>query len=248
MPAPLILAQSFKAAHQYATEELGLSVGHYRVVTTAGTIKAVRGVDIHLVPGWEKRPDRFTMRSALKWSRLNIVDVEKLRESRAAFDAAMPPAVEIHFVSNGGMLHALPDVSAGAEGVDTPEDVTCPTCVEILERDGLPKAGPSERDLEVAYRYNRLLDAVVDQNPEIGTLNGVPVIEHATEEEAQAANLVDQIVTLAGPAATTPTPSVISPEAEALAAAAPKKRRRTRCKDCGNLHFKEEPCPPSEDA
>lgn len=202
MASPLILARTFKDAHAYAQDELGLSIGFYRVVTSAGTIKAVRGVDIHLVPGWDKRPDRFTMKSALKWCRLNIIDVEKVRESQAAFDAMTPaPAADERY----------------------PLD---------------------DHTLEVAFRYNGIL-RTAEMDASVEGLLDLPTEEPQSglTEEGDRDN---EIEVIGRP--TAPVPTVIGPAAEDLANKAPKRRRRSKCKECGALHFKDEPCPESESA
>lgn len=71
---PYILARTMKEAHEFARGPLGLAHGKYRVVTSASTIKSVRGVDLHLVPGWQNRFDRFAMKGAIRWTRMNIID------------------------------------------------------------------------------------------------------------------------------------------------------------------------------
>lgn len=275
MALPLILARTFKQAHEFARDRLGLSHGHYRVVTAPGTIKAVRNTTLYLIPGWEKRPDRFSMIGAMKYTRNEIVDTADWDKEPA--EAPAP----VHFVGDGGMLHALADASE-AIGVDTPEDVTCDTCIKILNTDGLPT--------------------------QIGTINGTPVIEHESTESAQAATVAagtdffdnlagggvpdepiqftatcvdcgltphaedcleavlepegweppesltaEQVLRLAAGesgAEVAPmseqTPTVASEQAEALAAEKPKAKRRSRCKDCTQLHYKGEPCPDVE--
>jgi hypothetical protein len=40
--------------------------------------------------------------------------------------------------------------------------------------------------------------------------------------------------------------SLVPVEPQAEAPAAPKNRRRSRCKECGNLHYKTDPCTSSE--
>lgn len=77
--APYILARTLKDAHSFAREELGLAKGHYRVVTSPSSISGRRGADIYLVPGYEKRHDRFAMTGALRWTKMNKIDVAELR-------------------------------------------------------------------------------------------------------------------------------------------------------------------------
>lgn len=85
-PAPYILARTLAEAHAYANEDLGLKRGQYRVVTSSGTIKSLRGVDLYLVPGWERRHDRFAVRSALRWTRMTVIDVAEQKPAPDGLD------------------------------------------------------------------------------------------------------------------------------------------------------------------
>lgn len=200
MAAPLILARTFKDAHAYAQDVLGLSIGYYRVVNSPGTIKAVRGTEIHLVEGWDKRPDRFSMKSAMRYCRNRIVD---------------PSAQE-----------------------PTPAD---------------PRGDLTERQLEVAYRYNRLLDSAVTEAMQ--TQPGY----HGNFPESESTDFFDE------PEVAEEKPTCVDcgldihaddcPQYVALVAEGdtmqepaekPKARRRSKCKTCGNLHYKDETCPTSE--
>jgi hypothetical protein len=202
--APLILARTFKDAHRYAQDVLGLRIGYYRVVNDSGTIKAVRGTEIHLVPGWDKRPDRFKMKGAMRYCRNRIIDV-------AAQQAA-------------------------------PAD---------------PRGDLTERKLEVAYRYNRILSQAGGEH-QIVAQSASNTLE--TEEDRETpkldalmsetlmgeTNFFDEpYLNEEGSITTGPIPTVVSPEAEALAAKKPG-RRRSKCKTCGNLHYKDDPCPEAD--
>lgn len=191
MAAPLILARTFKDAHAYAQGKLGLTIGYYRVVNSPGTIKAVRGRDLHLVPGWDKRPDRFSMRSAIRYCRNTVIDVAALK--------------------------------AADETVDPRGDLT-------------------ERQLDVAYRYNALLSLPED-------IDEVAVTEEATAQVTQ-----DDEPRELGPhgnATTVSLEEALEMQDPAFAekpepTEPPKKRRRSKCSECGNLHYKTDPCPTSE--
>lgn len=74
---PLILARSFTEAHAFAADVLGLEKGRYRVITSPSSISGLRGCDLHLVPGYENRFDRFAMKGALKYTRLNVITHEE---------------------------------------------------------------------------------------------------------------------------------------------------------------------------
>ena len=69
--------------------------------------------------------------------------------------------------------------------------------------------------------------------------------EEATPEPAPVDEAEPEIVVAEDNRTPAPEPEA-APEPEPTAPA--KRRRRTRCATCGTLHFKEEACPPSEDA
>lgn len=177
--APYILGGSFAESHRFAQETLGLGRGLYRIVTSAASLKAVRGVDLYLVPGWEKRYDRFQIRSALRWTRMNVIDAADL-EPRAEEPAAPEP-----------------------------------------EPDGLQPAGTQPS------LWDTLLEGVEERNPRDAA--GV-----LTPEDIQALNDIEP--------EPDPEPQAEEPAAEAEPAKKPG-RRRSRCKTCGALHYKEDPCP-----
>lgn len=96
MAAPYILARTLKDAHEFAREELGLARGKYRVVTSPSTLSGRRGADIYLVPGYDRRYDRFAMRGALRYTRLNVIDVAKMRAEALedGTDGLNPPGTQ----------------------------------------------------------------------------------------------------------------------------------------------------------
>jgi hypothetical protein len=206
--APLILARTFKDAHAYARDVLGLSIGYYRVVNSPGTIKAVRGTEIHLVEGWDKRPDRFSMKTAMRYCRNRIVDT-----------TAQEPA---------------------------PVD---------------PRGDLTERQLEVAHRYNRLLD-LDPETPKLDALMAETTIFRSDEAVPDSLGIVGGLPEtdfFDEPEVAEEKPTCIDcgldihaddcPKYVALVAEGdthaekPKARRRSKCKACGSLHFKDEPCP-----
>lgn len=170
MAAPYVLARTLREAHAFARGQLGLRVGHYRIVNSASTIKSVRGADLYLVPGWENRYDRFAVKGAIRWTRMNVIDV-------AQQQAEEPPAVPDDLEPAGEQLIiATPDEVA--EFFDTSNG-------DNMVAEGGPANDPTT--------YND---------------DGVDIAEQAEEPAAK-----------------------------------PKNRRRSRCKNCGNLHYKEDPCP-----
>lgn len=93
MKQPYILARTMKEAHEYARETLGLAHGRYRIINSPSTIKSVRGVELYLVPGWKNRFDRFAMQGAIRWTRMEVIDVEAQAEEPAP-DGLNPPGVQ----------------------------------------------------------------------------------------------------------------------------------------------------------
>lgn len=75
--APYIVARNHKQAHVFAREELGLRPGRYRVVTSAGMITALRNVKLYLAPGWKKSPFAFALKTALRYTRMEVIDAEQ---------------------------------------------------------------------------------------------------------------------------------------------------------------------------
>ena len=87
---PYILARTIKEAHDYARGPLGLEHGTYRIVNSPSTLKAVRGAELYLVPGWQNRHDRFAMKGALRWTRMIVIDVAEQAEAPAEPDEDAP--------------------------------------------------------------------------------------------------------------------------------------------------------------
>lgn len=178
---PYILARTLKDAHDFAKDR-GFERGRYRVVNSSGTVKSVRNADLYLVPGWENRYDRFAMKSAIRWCRMNIIDVATLEEP-APVEPYGPPPVDSAIV-----------------------DSFTPVSDDEVQDFFAVDSEPADPEIQ----------AVIDDLSPAGEQLAIPVPD--------------------------PEPT---PEAEKPAEAKPG-RRRSRCKDCGNLHYKGEPCPPAE--
>jgi hypothetical protein len=144
--APLILAKTMQDAHTFAQGTLGLDKGHYRVVTSPSSISGRRGADLYLVPGYENRHDRFAMKGALKYSRLNIITPEQAEAPAPAVPDGLTPAGEqISIEEVNAFLMALghpdPDikelVEKQPEQAEEPARRTrrrrCPDCGDLVE-------------------------------------------------------------------------------------------------------------------
>lgn len=191
--APYILARTLKEAHAFA-QERGFTRGRYRIVNSPGTLKSVRNADLFLVPGWEKRYDRFAMKGAIRYTRMNIIDVATLEEPAAPKICKWANQI-CEYPNNHG---------CSGESQSTPEEEQVTS--DFFSLFAAPPVEPTPEP-------DPVLDAVPDTLEPAGEQLAIPV-EPAAEEP--------------------------KPEEK------PKNRRRSRCKQCGNLHYKDEPCPSNE--
>jgi len=133
-PYVLVLAQTSHEGAKYV-RRAKLPRGRWRIVAKASSIRGIRKAEVHCLPGFHKRPDRHSILGELRYANCEWRDVE------------MPPAEEAPAVDQGdGMGEQL-------------------TIEQALQEAGsyVEKVGPSERDLEVAYRYDRLRDLAAEQ-------------------------------------------------------------------------------------
>lgn len=136
MAAPLILARTMGDAHAYARGELGLTRGRYQIVTSPSTISGRRGSDLYLVPGHEKRHDRFAIRGALRYTRLNVIDVAKLRAEAPEEqpDGLTPTGVQLTLGGDFTEFFIASLVETVTDGEhETEESLTAAAEAEIVE-------------------------------------------------------------------------------------------------------------------
>lgn len=191
---PYILARTMKDAHAFARGPLGLPHGKYRVVTHASTIKSVRKANLFLVPGYEKRYDRFAINGALRWTRMNPI---RYPEGMSVRD------LEVAYRYNRLRTPQSPDFIVRAVSDDTEPPKSHTDLVARVKPDGLNPPGeqlalPSTEELQErvpGFDRNALLQEMSDE---------------LEDDEAE-----EPVV----------------------------KRRRRRCNDCGTLHFKTDACP-----
>lgn len=167
--APYVLARTLSEAHAFARGDLGLAPGHYRVVNSPASLKSVRGVDLYLVPGWQNRYDRFAMKGAIRWTRMNVINAVDPAEEPVVTDGLMPEGVQLALM--------------------TPDEATAFFTATY------------DDNAELQYRLS----------PE-----GREYTDRGSIEEI--AEVLDR------------------------AEAPDSSRRRSRCKDCGALHYRDEAC------
>lgn len=166
MAAVYILARNLKEAHAFARGELGLRPNRYRIVTNPGVLRSIRGADLHLVPGWERRLDRHSLKMALRWTRMNVIEAE------------------------------APEVEQNPEGDIVPI---------------------SDEEASAFFDVNNILPADID----------APLDQPTPDEDTSNG---DNMLFEGAPPAPEPEEPVKT------------GRRRSRCKECGVLHFKGDPC------
>lgn len=142
--APLILARTFAEAHAYAMEDLGLSKGQYRVVNSAAGLSGIRGCDLHLVPGYEGRFDRFKIAGALRYTRLNVIDVAKERAGAALVegwsdDEQTASPEDVQSILGLSEIEALEAVLE-PEGFEPPELLTASDVIALAANPDKPAA------------------------------------------------------------------------------------------------------------
>lgn len=142
----LVLARNISEANRYA-RAIGLERFKYRAVRHAGSIRGVRNAEVHLLSSFLKRPDRHAIMSALRQAR----------------------TLEVFYVD----LDDLPEFAPEVEVDQSPAGPTVAEFVEAHELNGTPilgywdgenyvieTRGPvTDRQIEVAHRYNDLRDA-----------------------------------------------------------------------------------------
>lgn len=220
MSYTIVLAENHNEANRYA-KRAKLRKGQWRFPVSASALRGLRVAEIHELPSFAGRRDRHAILAELRYSRGKHIQVEmpgKLAE----------PAVD----QGDGFGQQL--------SIDDVLHLTPVEADKALDANKLPGATP--RELEVAYRYDRLrelekpqwqrdLDLILEpegwEPPE--SLTAEQVLALAANPDARGADVLEE---------TRGEETGTTVEGEDSAPAAPK-RRRSRCKDCGDLDFPE---------
>jgi hypothetical protein len=163
----IVLGANPQESHRYA-RRAGIPARNYRAPSSAASLKGLRSADVHLLPSFERRPDRHAIRAALRYvPDLRWIDVE------------MPAPVAVPN-EQLDLLDLLESTPAATDGLLA-----------------------STEDFELL------------QSPIIETVD-LPEEPHGEQTGA--------------------------PESSEDPAPVAPKRRRSRCKDCGTLHFTDQAC------
>lgn len=212
-----IVARSRREASAYAADT-GLTRNDYRVISEAGQVRAARHGAIHLVPGWQQHPRRYAIKTALRFARIPVMDIEaevpgsltvQITGDSTQLDAGLAAAIE-----------ALEMISASEQPDSPVDEEAVTTTLEDLEAAGVieaegwepPPALSAEQILRLAAGESGadVAPTVSSDDEQTGTTE--PSEDPAPDEEPQ------------------------------------QNRRRSRCKTCGNLHFRNEACPTEDGA
>lgn len=202
-PYVLVLAQTSHEGAKYV-RRANLPRGRWRVVAKASSIRGIRRAEVHCLPGFHKRPDKHAILGELRYAQCEWRDVE------------MPGPGEAAPVDQGdgmGQQLTIEQVIADASSLPRPGLKLAPvlTPEDIAALDEIPWT-IDERNLEVAYRYNRLLDL---EPPFDANAIVVSPEEHARLHAGlEDSNMLET----------------------------PKAKRRRKCNDCGTSHYKDEAC------
>jgi len=227
MAVPKIVARNFSEAHAFARDYLGLPVGRYRVISSSAALFGQSG-DVYLVPGWDKRPDRFAIQNKIRYSRLNFIDVETLEDSAEEQDDDQ--------VSNGDNMIAE---GSPVTIFSDPQQYLAQTVVDSIGKHADDIAATAERldqvlqDLATPSDDNESdfpePEAAGDDDSDVKEDDSDKDVEihdvderHTPEEWEQAMKDQDEWQLTREPL----------PEENK---APLNGRRRRRCKDCGNL-------------
>lgn len=213
-----ILARNRQEAKRVAD---ALEVGRFTYVTSPLSVKSLRSGVCLLVEGWQTRADRHAIKSAMRWTRgVTYIDVDP---SHAEEDLEPIQADFTQFFQE-----PRPDftdfLAVQPEGAET-IGYMGEEGVHIVEPEPAPEPTP---------------------DPFAELAEGKRRFEAAVEEMERKKKLHERMRELG---VTPPTDEVIETQIEPKSApeSAPEQkkpgRRRSRCKSCGNLHYKEDPCP-----
>lgn len=198
-----IVARTRREANDYAADA-GLKRGDFTVISEVGQLRAARRGEIHLVDGWEQHPKRHALRAALRYTRIEVFEVDA-------------PGAEAPQIATTTTNELDPGLAAAISGLDPRGDLT-------------------ERQFEAAYRYNAMLTkADVAQRQVAALERGMPTGIVSTIGQPFEVSSEDEQATETEPSEDP------APTEEQVA------RRRSRCKECGELHYKGDPCPAPED-
>jgi hypothetical protein len=183
--APYILAHRLSDAHRFAQDELGVPRGYYRIVTSPSTIRGPIGADLYVVPGWERRFDRFSMKTAMRFTRLRIIDVAEWRKEQGeAPDERYPNDERTHEIAlrYNALRELAPADGYTAEDFGVADDLEpagVQTAIEVPEQ---PEAAEETRATEEEHPAEAPKRVRRRRCPECGVLVDPDEVEqHAAE-------------------------------------------------------------------
>lgn len=220
----LILAGDIHEGNQYA-KRVGLPRFAYRAVSSAGSIKGIRSADVHILPSFHGRRDRFAILSQFRWA----PDIRK-------FDVEMPEAPEEPAIDQGDGMGQQLTIDDAIESAAVDEDGP----LTVLGKDGSGRfAAPIEPNPAVeAVEKQDAFAKVVElfETPQEVLQEYVPPfpIEEPTPEPFDRVALMQD---MSDELEDEDAPTGETEQSEDPASTPEVKRRRKRCKveGCGEL-------------
>jgi hypothetical protein len=109
----VILANTTGEAMTYAQAKK-LPRGGFRYAARASTVKGLRVAEIHILPGFARRPDRFAIKAALRYTRAKYVEVSPEEYDQLVSAYPLERAARIAF-----RYQAIEEASRGQEAGET---------------------------------------------------------------------------------------------------------------------------------
>lgn len=223
--APKIVARNFHEAHTFAREVLKLSQGTYRVVANPAALFGYG--EVHLVPGWDKRPDRFAVRNKLRYTRLTVID-----HSEDPAEAQDESSNGDNMVSEGGPVFTIfSDPEAWLKA--TADTVT--KNVDALDRAlGGPGLAEDEiHDVDTRHTPEEWAEKLAEQEEWQARGPRADGTFESDDKPAEEQEVIEDVEEEPAPADTDEGVKEAGPEDDDERPL--NGRRRRRCKDCGDL-------------
>lgn len=215
-PTLLILAATTNEAYQYC-HRAGIPTRDRRIVMRRGQIVGFRTAVVHALPSFHTAAHRHSILAGLKHLKVEWIDVEMPEKPIEDQGDGMGPQLTL---PEG--LKDLNDPVKVVNLVEAPDDSDDPWYLSEVtpEERGAALADEAElaRQHKVAIRYDRLRDAALLEAERLDTL------DHLIESAETADNPEEPDGQPTG-----------TPESSEDAAPAPTRKRRSRCKACGEL-------------
>jgi hypothetical protein len=225
-PYVLVLAKTTHEGATYA-RRAKLTRGRYRVVSSAASIRNLRRAEVHILPSFDRRPDKHSILAELRYGKCEYFTVE------------MPPRPErpVEPVEPDPRYYARPfGKQLSREDSESMIDIVEQHAAAV---DNATRDSDSEGVKDIAEAsMERDVDMTEALESHRESIEVTPVGEHFFDEVQETTGdveLEDSIPELGAAPGDLVDPEQLDGEI--------KKRRRSKCKKCAMLHYSDDPCP-----